>query len=71
MNVSTKYYSKPAAEAVEPEFKFAKVMMLKKVKEGPGPQWRRETKQVYCCQRETNEINQYGEVEVQNKPENY
>lgn len=38
MNVSTKYYSNPAAETVEPEFKFTEVMMSKKVKDGPGPQ---------------------------------
>lgn len=34
MNVRTKYYSNPAADTVEPEFKFTKVLM----KEGPAPQ---------------------------------
>lgn len=31
MNVRTKYYSKPAADTVEPEFKFTKVLMSKKL----------------------------------------
>lgn len=31
MNVRTKYYSNPAADMVEPEFKFTKVLMSKKL----------------------------------------
>lgn len=40
MNVRTKYYSNPAADTVEPEFKFTKVLMSKKLKRGAGQTWR-------------------------------